>query len=110
MSDPAGYTRYRPNGSNAGLADPHLVYHLRKLGHATVSPKPFAVYLAVCAAADNGLQLSIRDICDIFGWSSPNAAWHSLKELRDAGLISYEPDKARTVRPLYRDRLFKEDK
>lgn len=108
MNNPIGYSRYRP--SVAGIADPHLVYHLRQLGYTTVSPKPFAIYLAICSAADNGLQLSVREICDIFGWKSPNAAWQSLQELRDAGLISFESTKARTIRPLYRVRLFKEDK
>lgn len=53
---------------------------------------------------DNGYSASVRDICEEFGWTSPNAAWTHLVRLRDSECLSWVTGKARTFRVLPRGR------
>lgn len=79
-------------------------------GNTVVSPARFRVYMLICAAADAGRQISMQEIADRLGWKSKNATFECVQKLAQAGLVSMgEPMQARTIRPLYRVRLFKEE-
>ena len=49
--------------------------------------------------AAQGYGLTVREICVNFKWRSPNAAWSHLKALSRAGLVTWTPGVARTIRP-----------
>lgn len=44
--------------------------------------------------------LTVREVAARFGWTSPNAAAIHLKRLKAAGLITWEPNASRTIRPM----------
>ena len=46
-----------------------------------------------------GYGLTVREIAARFGWTSPNAAAIHLKRLKTYGLVTWEPNASRTIRP-----------
>lgn len=50
--------------------------------------------------AERGYSPSIRELCDLVGFSSPSSAWGYLKRLKAAGRIDYDERYPRTARPL----------
>lgn len=47
---------------------------------------------------ENGFSPTVRELCAMLGYSSTSTAHHYLQQLQDAGIISYEPTKSRTIR------------
>jgi repressor LexA len=47
-----------------------------------------------------GYGLTVREVAARFGWTSPNAAAIHLKRLKAAGLVTWEPNASRTIRPM----------
>ena len=45
-----------------------------------------------------GYSPSVRDLCDLLGYSSTSTMHSHLKRLSERGLIIYEPTKPRTIR------------
>ncbi len=46
-----------------------------------------------------GYGLTFREVCARFGWTSPNSASVHLKRLKTYGLVTWEPNASRTIRP-----------
>lgn len=46
---------------------------------------------------ENGFPPTVRELCELLGYSSTSTVHHYLKKLSEAGVISYEPTKPRTL-------------
>lgn len=47
-----------------------------------------------------GYSPTIRELCQHFGWSSPNGAMCHLNALKSRGWLSWNSRQSRTIRPL----------
>ena len=50
--------------------------------------------------AEHGYCCTIREVCDKFGFTSPNGAWCHLWPLRRKGWLTWEENQNRTLRPM----------
>ena len=46
---------------------------------------------------ENGFPPTVRELCELLGYSSTSTVHHYLKKLSANGVISYEPTKPRTL-------------
>ncbi len=46
---------------------------------------------------ENGFPPTVRELCGLLGYSSTSTVHRYLKKLSEAGVISYEPSKPRTL-------------
>ena len=66
--------------------------------HKTLNRYCLRILVQILFSADRQEILTVREIAKGFGYGSANAEFmRSLKELRKAGLIDFEEDKARTI-------------
>ena len=76
--------------------------------HETLPPSALRVLGVIIDAAQDGRTLTWRDLCATLGHTSPNALTNPMKRLRAAGLVSFDPHHARTIRPTCRVFAFAE--
>lgn len=51
----------------------------------------------------HGYCTTVRELCDQFGFSSPNAIYTHITRLRELGYVTWEPNTSRTLRPIRGD-------
>lgn len=65
------------------------------------------ILLFILGEADKEKCVTYRQIAKQFGWVTPRYVMQLLEQLKSAGLITWQPKQARTIRPTCRFTLHK---
>lgn len=93
------FAYYAGGGRQAGAEDEFFTRQVERQLLREVSKAAGALYLYLRHyLKKNGYAPTLREMQTAFGWSSPNAATHHLKQLEAAGLIERDYGEPRGIR------------